>query len=68
VSADPDFDQHACIHCGQVGVTAETVECPETRTVYRIGLGFGDWTGLHAMRRLDDPAPPRRAEDTPPAA
>ncbi len=68
MSADLDFDQGSCIHCGQVGVTAETLECPAMRTTYKIDQGFGDWPGLHAMRRRVVLAPPRRAEDAPPAA
>ncbi len=73
MSADLDFDQGYCIHCDQVGVTAETLECPEMRTTYKIDQGFGDWPGNHIMRRLD--APPDGdtvvvlpAEHCPPAA
>ena len=55
MSADPGSERMICVHCGQLGVTAETVACPETRTTYKIGLGFGDWPGNHIMRRLDAP-------------
>ena len=76
MSVDLDFDQGYCVHCGQIGVTAETIECPETRVTYKIDQGFGDWPGVHTMRRAGGSdawvALPvsdlSTADDSPPAA